>query len=79
MLKCIFEADKKSYSPILPPEKPKPQPSVNFGPKKFSTYYTLFKIESNTATQEDKQQDSTDEEIEAEINPFCYRELEYRN
>ena len=60
-----LEADQKSDSPIQLPEKPKPQPSVNFDPKKFSTYYSLFKIESNTATQEDEQQDSIDEEIEA--------------
>ena len=43
----------------------KSKPSVNFDPKKFSPYYSLFKIESNTATQEDKQLDSVDEEIEA--------------
>ena len=30
----------------------------------------MFKIESNTATQEDEQQDSIDEEIEAEIKGF---------
>ena len=54
----------------MPPEKPKPQHSVNFDPKKFSTYYSLFKIESNIATQEDEQQDSIDKEIEAEIKGF---------
>ena len=37
-----FEADQQSYSPIWSPEKLKPQPSVNFDPKKFSTYYSLF-------------------------------------
>ena len=31
-----FEANQGSDSPILPPEKPKPQHSVNFDPK-FST------------------------------------------
>ena len=30
-----FEADQKGESHILPPEKPKPQPSVNFNPNKF--------------------------------------------
>ena len=30
-----FEADQKGESYILPPEKPKPQPSVNFNPNKF--------------------------------------------
>ena len=25
-----FKADQKSDSPILPPEKPKPQPCLNF-------------------------------------------------
>ena len=54
----------------MPLEKPKSQPSVNFDPKKFSTYYSLFEKESNTATQEDEQQDSLDEEIEAEIKGF---------
>ena len=38
--------------------------------KKFSTYYSLLKTETNTATQEDEQQDSTDEEIQAEIKGF---------
>ena len=54
----------------MPLEKPKPQHSVNFGPKKFSTYYYLFKVEANTATQEDEQQDSFDQEIETEIKVF---------
>ena len=54
----------------MPPEKPKPQHSVNFDPKKFSTYYSLFKIESNTDTQQDKQQDSSDEEVEAKTKVF---------
>ena len=53
----------------MPPEKPKPQPFVNFDPK-FSTYYSLFKIESRTVTQEDEQQDSIGEEIETEIKDF---------
>ena len=30
----------------------------------------MFKIDSNTATQEDEQQDSIDKEIEAEIKGF---------
>ena len=65
-----------SDSPILPPEKPKPQHSVNFDSKKFSTYYFLFKIESNTAaTQEDEQQDSIDEEIEAEVKSFLLQKI----
>ena len=55
---------------LLPPEKPKPQPSVNFDPKKFSTYNSLFKIDSKIATQDDEQQDSIDEEIETEIKGF---------
>ena len=58
----------------MPPEKSKPQPSVNFDPKKFSTYYSLFEIESNTATQEDEQQDYIDEEVEAEIKGFSTTE-----
>ena len=49
-----FKRDQNVDSPILPPEKPKQQISVNFDPKKFSSYYSLFKIESNTATQEDE-------------------------
>ena len=74
-----FEADQKGDFPILPPEKPKPQPSVNFDPKKFSTYFSLFEIKSNTATQEDEQRESIDEEIKGEIKFFCYREFECRN
>ena len=58
-----FKADQSSDSPTLPPEKPKSQPSANFDPKKFSTYYSLLITETNTATQEDEQQDSTDEKI----------------
>ena len=69
-----FEANQSGDSPILPPEKSKPQPSVNFDPKKFSTYYSLFEIESNTATQEDEQQDYIDEEVEAEIKGFSTTE-----
>ena len=61
------EADQSGDSPILPSEKPEPQPSANFDPKKFSTYYSLFKTESNTATQENEQQHSIDEEFQAEI------------
>ena len=52
----------------------KPKPSVNFDPKKISTYYSLFKIESNTATQKDQQHDSIDEEIKADINGFLSTE-----
>ena len=46
--------------------------TVNLDPKKFFIYYLCFgfKIELNTATQEDKQQDSIDEEIKAEIKGF---------
>ena len=62
-----FEADQKGDSSVLSQKKPKPQLSVNFDPKKLSTYYSLFKIESNTATQEGEQQISIDEELEAEI------------
>ena len=54
----------------MPTEKPKQQLSVNFDPKKFSTYHSLFKIELNTAIQEDEQQDSIDEEIEVKIKGF---------
>ena len=35
-----FEADQKCDSAMLSPDKPKP--SLNFDPKKFSTYYSLF-------------------------------------
>ena len=55
-----FEPNQGGDALILTPEKPKPQHSVNFDPKKFSTNYYLFKVESNTATQEDEQQDSFD-------------------
>ena len=48
----------------------KPQPSVNFDPKKFSTYYSLFEIDFNTATQEDVQQNTINEEIKKEIKGF---------
>ena len=51
----------------MPLEKPKPQPFINFDSNKFSTYSSLFKIESNTATQWVEQHDSINEEIEAEI------------
>ena len=54
----------------MPLEKPKPQHFLNFDPKKFLTYYSLFKIESRTVTQEDEQQDSIGEEIETEIKDF---------
>ena len=37
-----FEADQSVDSPKLLPEKPKPQPSLNLNPYKFSTYYSLF-------------------------------------
>ena len=50
----------------MPSQKPKPQLSAHFDPKKFSTYYSLFKTESYTATQENEQQGS----IEAEIKVF---------
>jgi len=59
MLKSIsvsFEVNQSGDSPILPPENPKPQNSVNFDPKNFSTYYFFFKLELKTATQEDEQQ-----------------------
>ena len=65
-----FEANQSGDSSILPPEKSKPQHSVNFDPNKYSTYYSLFKIELNTATQEDEQKNSIDEEIEAQIKVF---------
>ena len=65
-----FEIDQSGFSPILPKEKLKPQPFVNFDSKKFSIYYSLLRMESNTATQEDEQQDSINEEIEAEIKRF---------
>ena len=70
MLSRIFFSRliKKVIFPILPPEKPKQQSSVNFDPQKFSTYYSLFKTDSKIATQDDKQQDSSDdEENEVEI------------
>ena len=54
----LKRADQNGNSPVLPPEKPKPQPSVIFDAKKFSTYYSLFKIEPITAIQGVKQQDS---------------------
>ena len=58
-------------------EKPKPQLSVNFDPKKISTYYSLFKIKSNKTTQEEEQKDS---EIEAGITGvFYYRKFECIN
>ena len=38
---CL-KVNQDGDSPILPQEKPKPQPSVNFDPKNFSTYYSLF-------------------------------------
>ena len=41
-----------------------------FWSKKFSTYYSLLKTDSKTATQDDKQQDSIDEVIEAIIKGF---------
>ena len=76
----LKRADQNGNSPVLPPEKPKPQPSVIFDAKKFLTYYSLFKIESNTATQEEKQQDFIDEEIEAEIKGiFTTQNTECRN
>ena len=77
-----FEADQKCDSPMSPLNKKKSHNTVNLDPKKFFIYYLCFefKIELNTATQEDKQQDSIDEEIKAEIKGFfCYREIECRN
>ena len=38
-----FEADQSVDSLKLPPEKAKPQPSLNLNPYKFSTNYSLFK------------------------------------
>ena len=38
-----FEADQKGDSSVLSQKKPKPQLSVNFDPKKFSTYYFCLK------------------------------------
>ena len=59
----------------MPPEKPKLIfLSLNFDPKKISTYYSLFKTDSKTATQDDEQQDSIDEETEAEIKGFFAKE-----
>ena len=57
---------------MLPPHKPKPQPFVNFYPKKFSILILCFgfKIELNTNTQEDEQHDSIYEDTEAEIKGF---------
>ena len=52
----------------MPPKKPKL--SVNFDPKKFSTNYSLFLIESNIVIQEAEQQDSINEEIKSEISGF---------
>ena len=54
----------------MQPEKPKPQTSAIVDPNKWLTKYYLFDIESNTAIQENEQQDSTDENIEAEIKGF---------
>ena len=41
----------------------------------FSTYYSLFKIKSSTATQNDEQQDSIDEETKAKIKGFFANEI----
>ena len=49
-----FKANQGSDYFMLPPEKPQPPNSVNFYPKKFSIYYSLLKIESKIATQEDE-------------------------
>ena len=59
----------------MPPEKPETQLFVSFDLKKLSTYFYLFIIESNTAAQEDEQQDSIDEEIEAEIRVFFLQRI----
>ena len=69
-----LEADQKDDSPILPPKKQKLKPSVNFDQNKFSTYFSLFKKETNTAIQEDEQQNSIDEENEAEVKSFLATE-----
>ena len=67
MLKSIYVVSWSSVdSSILPSEKPKPQPSASFDLKKFSTYFSLFKTESNTAPQKNEQQDSTEEGIQAD-------------
>ena len=53
-------------SSILQPEKLKLQPTVNFYPKKITICYSMFKIESKTASKDDEQRNSVDEEIKAE-------------
>ena len=66
----IFWGWSKRWFSCIASRETKPQSSINFDHKKFSTCYYLFKIESKTATQEDEQQDSIYEEIEAEIKGF---------
>ena len=55
--------DQSGDPPIFPSEKPKPLPYANFDPKKFSTYYSLFRTEKNTATKENEQQDYIDKKV----------------
>ena len=43
----------------------------------FSTYYFLFKIETNTATQEDEQKNAIDEEIQAEMKGFFFKKKNF--
>ena len=54
----------------MPPEKLKSHPSENFDQKKFLTYYSLFKAESNTTTELNVQQHLINAEIKAEIKGF---------
>ena len=39
-----FEADYKYDSPMLPSDKPKPQPSVNFDPRKIQLTFLCFRF-----------------------------------
>ena len=77
--KCIsFKADQKCDSPMLPPDKPKLQCSVNFDPKKFSTYCSLcrikYRIEHSYAGER-----ATGiywwKNLSINKGPFCYREF----
>ena len=72
-----FETDQKCYSSMLPSYKPKPKPSVNSDLVnfKFTILCFGFKVELNTATQEDEQQDSIDEKIKAVIKGFFAIEI----
>jgi len=62
---------------MLPSYKPKPKPSVNSDLVnfKFTILCFGFKVELNTATQEDEQQDSIDEKIKAVIKGFFAIEI----